>query len=459
MDDETKRRIALWRFGVLGPLVSARLEHGDRAAWFREAAERVHQLPDGRVVKLSPRTIEAWYQGYRHGGFDALLPQTRSDHRQSRSIPADVADLIVRAKSEKPRRSIRRIIRLLERAGVVPRGELSRSSVHRLLQVHGVSARPVRGATERRSFLHEHAGDLWVGDAMHGPLVLGPDGRPHKSYMLSVIDGATRFVPHSCFTLSESAVEQERAFKQALLKHGLPRVYYVDRGPAYIAHSLQLICAELSVRHLNTEKQDPEAKGVIERWHETVRAEVEDELPSEPLPLAELNALHWAWLSVEYLGREHDTTKRVPREHWLSHAHELRALPRGKNLDEVFLHRAKRIVRKDGTVRFGGVFLEVRPELQGREVELRFDPSDPDARPRVFLDDHFYCDTVPLDRHANAARKRHRGRGAPAPTVIPTGLDPLALIQREHDEHARPAGLAALAALAHDDDDDTDTEE
>ena len=54
-----KQRIALWRFGILGPLVSARLEHGDRRAYFELAASRVHEHPDGHVTRLSPRTIEA----------------------------------------------------------------------------------------------------------------------------------------------------------------------------------------------------------------------------------------------------------------------------------------------------------------------------------------------------------------------------------------------------------------
>jgi hypothetical protein len=53
-------------------------------------------------------------------------------------------DLVVRAKREKPRRSIRRIIRMLERAkGVLPR-ELSASSLHRLLMRKGISSRPSR---------------------------------------------------------------------------------------------------------------------------------------------------------------------------------------------------------------------------------------------------------------------------------------------------------------------------
>lgn len=70
MDDDAKRAIALFRLGVLGPLVSARLEHGDRTAYFVEAASLRHVMPpDGRVVRLSARTIEAWYYLHKHGGF------------------------------------------------------------------------------------------------------------------------------------------------------------------------------------------------------------------------------------------------------------------------------------------------------------------------------------------------------------------------------------------------------
>lgn len=439
MDDDTKRAIALWRIGVLGPLISARLEHGDRVELFRQAAGRLHEQPDGRLVRLSARTVETWFHQYRHGGFHALFPRTRGDQDRSRSIRPEVADLIVRLKREKPRRSIHRIIRILERAKLVGVGQLSKSSVHRLLQVHGVSAQPPRGAeAERRSFLHEHAGDLWVGDALHGPLVIAPDGRLRKAYLLSQIDGATRYVPYSYFALAEDAVAHEHGLQQALLKHGPPRTYYVDLGSAYVSGSLKIICAELGIHLRHTEAGDPEAKGVIERWHRTWRAEVSDELPATPLTLEELNARHWAWLSTEYHARPHDTTGRAPREHWLAEIGYLRRLAPGIDLGEVFLHRARRTVRKDGTVRFRGALLEVRSELVDRQVELRFDPHDPDPRPRVFVNGHFHCDTVPLDRLRNATRVRHRPAGRPAPGVEPTGFDPLAQMQDEHTRRARP---------------------
>jgi len=451
MDDKTKREIALWRLSVLGPLVSTRLLHGDREQLFSEIAARVHQRPDGQRVELSPRTIESWYYAYRRGGFESLSPGTRKDRGQSRSIAPDVAELILLVKREKPRRSINRIIRMLERAKKVAPGALSRSSVHRLLRLAGASARPLRGASaERRSFLAEHAGDLWVGDGLHGPLVIAPDGRVRKSYMLSQIDNATRYILHSYFTTSEDASAQEYGLKQAILKYGLPRSYYVDRGPAYIATSLRLICADLGIHLLHADAGDAEAKGVIERWHRTWREEVGDELPDTPMPLAELNAKHWAWLGAEYHARVHDTTRRAPRDHLLAEIDEIRSVPHGTDLDEVFLHRVDRLVRKDGTVRFRGGFLEVRAELVKKLVELRFDPADDAALPRVFVDGRFVCDTVPLDRLKNMTRKRRRIAGDPAPFACPSGLDPLGLIEDEHYQRTRFAG----AGLRDDDDDE-----
>ena len=81
---------------------------------------------------------------------------------------------------------------MLERAKIVRRAQLSKSSVHRLLSRHGASARPGRGGTTglkpRLAWICEFAGDLWVGDAKHGPLVIAADGRVSHSKVVGVID-------------------------------------------------------------------------------------------------------------------------------------------------------------------------------------------------------------------------------------------------------------------------------
>lgn len=437
MDDDDRHKLALWRYSVLGPLVSARLGHGDRQAYFDLAAARVHERPDGALVRISARTIEGWYRTYLRGGFAALVPKARADAGKSRALEDDVVDLILRAKRERPRRSIRRIIAMLERAGRVEPGELSRSAVHRVLRAAGLSQQPPRegAAMERRSFLPEHAGDVWIADAMHGPRVLH-EGRLLKSYLLTQLDGATRFCVHSAFYLSEGCVAHEHGLRQAFMRHGLPRTYYVDRGSAFTADSLRTICAELGVHLLHTAVRDAEAKGSIERFHRTWRAEVGDELPVQPLTLAELNAKHWAWLHSDYHDRVHSTTNRKPRAHLLEEDRFTRSVPRNVDLDEVFLHRARRLVRKDGTVRWRGGFIEVAADVRG-EVELRFDPAAPTALPRVYVAGEFVCDTVSLDLHRNATRRRRRLAAPVEDPVEPTGIDVLADIERIHYDRVR----------------------
>lgn len=429
MPDDRNRRTewALWRYGVLGPLVSARLEHGDRVAYLREAAVRQHQDPDGNRVVLSTRTLEEWYYAWKKGGLSALQREERCD-RGCTSISAALQDRLLALKAENPRRSIRRLIRMLERLGEVRPGELSRSAVQRFLKSRGVSGRGSE-PVERRAFRHRDASDFWMGDVLHGPRVIA-GGRVRKSYLIAFIDSATRFVPAAELCLSEGATDHERALKQAILVHGRPRALYLDNGAAQRSGSLKVILADLSIRLIHTRAYDPQAKAAIERWNRTWRDEVESELPDEPLPLEEVQSRTWSWLSVEYNARVHSTTGRIPRDDYLNDASVLRPVPRSLDLDEVFLHREHRVVRRDGSIRFRGEFLEVRSSLVGQTVELRFDPFDKQSLPRVFVGGKFFCDTVRQDPLGNVTRRRHRPKGSPPPAPK-TGVDPLKLMQDE----------------------------
>jgi putative transposase len=435
VNEDDRQKWALWRYAILGPLVSMRLEHGDLRERLAEAAAKQYERPfDGRLVQISARTLETWYYRYHSGGLAALAPRIRKDRGRARNLDHALVSLIIRAKQEKPRRSARRIIRILERARKVDPGELSRSTVHRVLARAGISARPAREPErERRSFILEHAGDLWVGDVKHGPRVIHAQ-RERKSYAVNIIDCASRFIVGTRLCLSEGAVAHEGVLKDAMRTYGRPRAYYVDRGAAYKSDSLQQICADLGIHLIHTLPGDAEAKGVIERWQRTWGEEVLDELPDEPLELDDLQSKHWAWLTREYHQRIHETTERAPLEHFLAEveAGHLRELPNGVDLDRVFWHRDTRKVRKDGTVRFSGQLLEVQAELVGSWVELRWDPNEPQQLPQVWRDGNFLGDTVELDLLRNASRKRRVIHPPQQPSPEPTGIDALGDLEREH---------------------------
>jgi len=240
--------LALFRLSVLGSLTSREhLAHGELKPIIRELAAVPHQIPGSRRSYLSEKTIESWFYAWRQGGIDALNPKQRSDAGLSKISPA-LQEAILQAKLDKPKRSIKRIIWLLENKGLAAKNELKKSSVHRLLQSYGVSnLRPAdEPPEEKRRFVAEFANDLWQGDVMHGPKIL-LSGRWRKTYLVSLMDDASRLLTHSAFHLAEGALEIESVLKQAIMRRGLPKKIIIDNGAAYRAHSLQSICARLQI--------------------------------------------------------------------------------------------------------------------------------------------------------------------------------------------------------------------
>lgn len=208
--------LALFRLSVLGPLVSReRLERGELQQLIGELSQREYAIPRSKRRHLGAKTIQAWYYAWRSRGIDGLAPKPRADRGASK-IAAALQEAILAAKRANPRRSVRQIVRLLEAAGTAPGNTLSRSAVHRLLQQHGLSrlAASAHLSEERRSFAAEFAGSIWYGDVMHGPRV-PHQGHLRKTYLVSLIDDASRLVAHSAFCLGETALDVEGGKRSA----------------------------------------------------------------------------------------------------------------------------------------------------------------------------------------------------------------------------------------------------
>jgi len=369
---------ALFRLSVLGPLVSReRLEHGELQQIIRDLATREYAIPGSRRRYLGEKTIQAWFYVWRKEGIAGLAPKFRVDRGQSKLSPP-TQEAILAAKRDNPRRSIRQIKRLLEAAGTVARGTLSRSAIHRLLQQQGLSR--ITGSAslpeEKRSFTAASAGAIWYGDVMHGPRV-PVKGRLRKTYLVSLIDDASRLITHSAFCLGETGLDIEGVLKQALLRRGVPIKLVVDNGAAYRAHTLQGICARLGIHLIYCRPYAPEGKGKLERWHRTFRDQFLSELDERHIThLDDLNARLWAWLEQIYHRTPHAGLDGLtPLARYQQDLPKIRSLgARAAQLDALFHHRINRFVRKDGTVSYQGTRFEVPFELVGKTIQLVVDP-------------------------------------------------------------------------------------
>ena len=406
--------MALFRLSILGALASReQLAHGELKIILRQLAAVPHQIPGTRRVYLSEKTIEAWYYAYRKNGLEGLTPKTRSDAGRSKMAPP-LQEAILQAKRDKPGRSTTNIIILLEMKGVAAKGLLKKSTVHRLLVNAGISRLRADDDVreEKRSFVAEFANDLWQGDVMHGPKLM-INGRWRKTYLVSLMDDASRLLVHSAFYLAEGAIEIESVLKQAVLKRGLPKKIIIDNGAAYRAKTMQAVCARLHIHLVYCRPYHPEGKGKLEKWHRTVRAQFLGEIDMKQIVgLDDLNARLWVWLEKLYHGTVHSSLNGLtPLQRYQLDLNSIRPLGRlAEQLDDLFLHRHSRKVRKDGAISYEGSRFEVPYELSGSTINVVVDPL---VRQPVGIESksgQSLGGITPLDAVANNQRRRCRNR-------------------------------------------------
>ena len=416
-DDETRRaeraeQVALFRYGLISDLLHPEQDEA-RPLYerLRDKAAKSYCIPGSRRTRVAVETLRDWLCAYKAGGFDALRPKARADIGQARAIPQAVSDLLVHIKDEHRAWSVAMVI---EAAKAQNEAALSTtlpiSTVHRLLSRAGVMGKRPEEPTskDRRRFAYERAGELWMSDVMHGPSVVVGGRRKQKSYLIGLLDDATRVVPYAAFALSENTASFLPVLKQAVMRRGVPLRLYVDNGSVFRSHHLSLVCARLGITLIHARPYQPAGKGKQERFFRTVRMQLLPTLGEADLGSPDaLNRRLWAWVEGEYHQAPHKGLEGLtPLDAWAMRSGEVRACGPELDLREMFLLEAKRRVRADRTVSLDGVVYEVEALLVGEKVVLRFDPAKRGAPVDVWHGGNKIGQARVVDTYANCFVKR-----------------------------------------------------
>ena len=431
--NEAQRDVALFRYSLIREAADASLSTRQRGQLVRQLAGQDHAGPHNGRVSVGRGTIDRWIRAYRAGGFEALAPVPRSGEPVTEKRLLELAEAL---KREVPRRTaaqVAQIIRTTEGAG----------PAERTLQRHfarlGLNTRPDGSAPQAFGRFEAAApGDLWTGDALHGPVIAG-----RKTYLFAFIDDCSRALVGYRWGLSEDTVRLEAAFRLALAARGVPRAAYLDNGSAMVSKQLLRACASLGIALVHSKPGRPQGRGKIERFFETVRAQFLVEIEARPPEnLAELNRLFSAWVETVYHRRAHSETGEAPIERLLAGGAPV--LPSPAALHEAFLWSEARTVTKVATVSLHGNTFEVDAALVGSRVEVVFDPFAMETVEVRFqgrpMGQGF---PVVIGRHSHP---QARAEAAPAPA--PTGIDYLGLLASRRDaELARAINYAQLTLL------------
>ncbi len=412
--------VALFRYALIREAADPALSHAERGRLVRELAAGVHTGPGGVEVRVGRSTADQWIRAWRAGGFEALKPKARA---LSLKVPAEVLETAEALKRENPARTAAQISAILAEAiGWAP----NERTIQRHFRRQGLTRRALSGAKVAFGrFEASRPNELWVGDALHGPIVAR-----HKAILFAFVDDHSRLVTGARWVTAEDTLRAEMALRCGLTSRGLPDAVYLDNGSPFVSTQLLRACASLGIRLIHSRPGRPQGRGKIERFFRTVRDQFLVEVGhAEIADVARLNQLFGAWVETIYHRSVHSETDMAPLDRFAT-ATALR-YPTPEQLHEAFLWSETRTVTKTATVSLHTNTYEVDAALVGRRVELVFDPFDL-TRIEVRWSGRPMGEAVAvvIGRHVHPGARPEPGVETPPP---PTGIDYLRLIEARAD--------------------------
>ena len=406
MDEEKKKQIAVFRFGVIADFVTGvKLHRGEKERLLADKCGRQWTIPYSNRTFIGRSTIRDWISNYRNGGgrLEALYPRDRCDKGKSRSIDDETATNLICLRNEMPKATVEVLIAVMtQRQLISPGTRLNPTNVWRFLHQHELMPQSESPGVDRRKYEAELPNDIWQSDVMHGPRVLVNDRR-RKAYLIAFIDDHSRLVPFARFYLSENLASFLDAFEKALVKRGLPRKLYVDNGSAFRSRQLEHVCASLAIALIHSTAYQPQGRGKIERFFRTVRTQFLASL-TEPSSLEDLNTALDLWLE-QYHQRRHSAIAQSPLQRYGANIQCLRVAP--DDLKDHFRIVVRRTVAKDRSVTINGRLFEAPVALIAKRIDLLYHKDQP-MRVEARLSGQSYGMLQPVDLAVNCRVRRDK---------------------------------------------------
>jgi transposase InsO family protein len=278
-------------------------------------------LSDGRTVtevardwEVSRQTVHAWLARYEREGMEGMGNRSHRPAMCPHQMPALIEVKVLEMRRYKPFWGPRRLALELAKKGVIPTP--SPSAIYRcLLRAGLVQPMPRRWRKEDwKRWERGAAMELWQLDVLGGFHLA--DGTTAKA--LTGLDD------HSRFCVSVRLMHRERTskvcegFNLALRQYGVPDQVLTDNGKVFTGRFAQppvevlfdRICRENGIDHLLTKPRSPTTTGKIERFHKTLRLELNTRQVFKNLTTAQ-EAVD-EWVTYYNTERPHRSLDDVP---------------------------------------------------------------------------------------------------------------------------------------------------
>ncbi|MCM1197228.1 MAG: DDE-type integrase/transposase/recombinase [Roseburia sp.] len=401
-NDDNYNDIGLFRFSLISPVINNIHGFNSKQEYFTAISQKKH-LFNGKEYQFSASCIKSWYLNYLKNGFCSLEKHSRKDFKSSRKLNNDCIERIITLRKQFPNMTGTSIYKKLIDEKYINSVNVSLDTVLRYLRINNLKSSQII-KIDRRMFEMEHINDCWQSDTSDGPY-LTINKQKYRTKLIMFIDDKSRMIMGFDFFLNDTAINMQKVLKIAVKTYGIPKRLFVDNGGPYANKQLSLICASLGIQLIHAKPYSPESKAKIERSFRTIkdgwmRCTDWNEFKS----LDDIKNSLKNFLYNNYINKVHSSTGITPNARWHNEFKNIKFLEE-KKIDESFLHRNVRKVRKDRTIKIDNTYYEVPFKYVGKEIEIRYDPNNTEEI-FIFENDKKCEECKVVDKIANSKVKR-----------------------------------------------------
>ena len=409
MTEKERNDIALFRYGILAPLITGTWDgESSNSGFFRHASTKTYITPDGIETTVAHGTMERWFYDYKRLGFDGLLPKSRSDMGKSRKLDEDIKEQIRYLKEEYRRIPSTLIHQKLIENGTIKPKEVSLSTITRYVNQLMLEKKYTNN-TDMRRYEREHINEVWCGDST----VLAPrlivDGKKHKTYIIALLDDASRYIVGIDVFLNDNFINLMSVMKSAVTRYGKPQKFNFDNGKPYKNKQMDLLSARIGSSIYYNTPYTPTGKAKLERWFRTMK----DQWMSQ-IVVKDFHSIHDIRTSLMYFVDQYNKNPHSsldgcsPEERFFKESHMIKRLSQ-EQIQHSFLLECDRRVSADSVIIIDEVHYEVDYRYAKQKITIR---HSPDLK-EVFVVDSATGALEPiklLNKNANAHIKREKVR-------------------------------------------------
>ncbi|NOW21503.1 DDE-type integrase/transposase/recombinase [Clostridium butyricum] len=375
MNEKTRKEIALFRYGILAPLISGTYDQNiSIQGFFREAAGKLYTTPSGEDTKIAASTLERWYYNYKNKGFDALMPIRRCDTGRSRKLDVDITEQIKYLKGEYPRIPATLIYQKLVDNGTIIKSDISLSTINRYINQLKLENK-YSNNKEMKRYEREHINEVWCGDSSVGPYIKIEGGNKKRVYIIALIDDASRYITGIDIFFNDNFVNLMSVLKSAVTRFGKPKILNFDNGASYKNKQMELLAARIGTIINYCAPYTPQSKAKIERWFRTLKDQWMSQLNMKDFKtLDELRISLNSYVN-SYNQHVHSSLNGLsPQDRFFKESHMIKRLS-SDEIENSFLLEYERRVSADNVVVIDETEYEVDYRYSKQKITLRYSPD------------------------------------------------------------------------------------